>query len=85
MKRCDKCKDRKEGCCKDCGWYLIYKHMKQKIDKKNNDLSGKHGREVCGNCFHSIPTDIDGLVDCQCDGCMKDDDMPCNIDNFEFK
>lgn len=42
-------------------------------------------QKVCGNCLHSILTNIDGLVDCQCDGYMKDDDMPCNIDNFEFK
>ena len=48
-------------------------------------VSMDDNKEVCGNCLHSIPTDIDGLVDCQCDGCMKDDDMPCNIDNFEFK
>ena len=38
--------------------------------------------DCCGNCVHSIQTDIDGLVICQIDDHSKDDDMVC--DQYEW-
>lgn len=38
--------------------------------------------DCCGNCEHSIQTDIPGLVICQWDNRSKDDDMVC--DKYEW-
>jgi hypothetical protein len=41
--------------------------------------------DCCGNCEHSIKTDIEGWVICQFDDRSRDDDMLCERYEWNLK